>query len=218
MTHFQLLDQLTEVYYLLEGKTVSADQIIKALNKSFRTSHLKFSYIKTLALSNNTLPVSGCYDPNLDIRKRKPIEIEIIFPKAKKKFKLGEEDFSRDEWTNLSHELAVVIGHELIHLKQSRKRKFQNNRPFKSAATIKEVKQYQEYLGDNDEIEAYAFTAAAHQIRTLPMRYALNDNLTYHIYRDLFGKNHPVVKKFKSFNKKFYQQLKREYHGRYRSK
>ena len=88
MQYYQLLDKLEKVYQRLEGQTLSAPEIVSRLNRAVSMPECKIVSIDTLSIISNDFNISGQYDPNLDRKGRRPIEVEIAFPKRRKYFTL----------------------------------------------------------------------------------------------------------------------------------
>ena len=214
MQDYQLLDKLGKVYQRLEKQILSAPEIVSRLNRAVSMPECKIVSIDTLSIISNDFTISGRYDPNLDLKGRRPIEVEIAFPKQRKYFTIGNEDLTYDHWMRMAYQLVDTLGHEMVHLKQHRRRHYRNCRKYVSDDPDFSVREQQEYFGLNDEIEAYSFNAATAMAYSLPNRPTkLNDVFIYQLYCGLFDNKHPVVVKLRKLSKKYYQKLEREYHG-----
>jgi hypothetical protein len=214
MQYYQLLDKLEKVYQRLEGQTLSAPEIVSRLNRAVSMPECKIVSIDTLSIISNDFNISGQYDPNLDRKGRRPIEVEIAFPKRRKYFTLDHEDLTHEHWMRMVYRLADTLGHEMVHLKQHRRRQYRNCRKYVSDDPDLSVKEQQEYFGLNDEIEAYSFNAATAMAYSLPKKpVKLTDVFIYQLYCGLFDNKHPVVVKLRKLSKKCYQKLERQYHG-----
>jgi hypothetical protein len=95
------------------------------------------------------------YYTDYDKERQKSIEVSLAYSKNFKTITMNAWRFSR-----LCNRVADVILHEVIHMHQARKRNFKNLPGYSSTAESSKQRQEQEYLGDNDEIDAYAFNMA----------------------------------------------------------
>lgn len=167
----------------------------------------------------NTIAINAYYDPDEDEAGETPYELVLVFNPEDKLIKMG-----RDEWRDFAAEMIEYLQHEAIHRYQYRQRGYQPTRAFRSKAKDKEQKSRQEYLGNPDEIEAYAHNLASEidrktkgdldsQLRLL--RHISNTAITrdqagrllspnlYGYFKDFdFDINHPVLR---SLMKKTYQ-------------
>lgn len=217
MNYFQLLRKLYEIYDNLEGKEVDHLQIVRKIKKAIPWTACKIHGIKTLSIATNHWSVSGLYDPESDEFGEPCIEIEIGFPARKSMFCFSEEDVSRQHWGEFCIEFAQILGHEFVHMNQFRKRNFNWTRPYRSAISNPALREKQEYYGDNDEIDAYAFTAAADIILNKVLKNSVRLQLVegsnlYKIYVKTFNKTDPVVLKFKRLTEKYIKRLEKQYH------
>ena len=217
MNYFQLLKKLYDIYDNLEGKEVSHTFIIKKIKQVIPWTNCKIHGIKTLSVATNQWSVSGLYDPEADEFGEACVEIEIGFPARKNVFYFSGSDVSRDHWSEFCIDFAQILGHEYIHLNQFRRRDFKWSKSYRSTTLNPTLKEKQEYYGDNDEIDAYAFTAAAEIILNTIVKNSTKQQIVessnlYKTYVKIFNKNDPVVLKFKRLTKKYLKRLERQYH------
>lgn len=99
--------------------------------------------------------VGGCYYTQYDKDRLKSIEISFAYNPTDHTLCVTKRRFKRLCWR-----IADVILHEVIHMRQARKRKFKNIPGFSSTAQSTKLREQQEYFGDPDEIDAYAFNMA----------------------------------------------------------
>jgi len=101
--------------------------------------------------------IGGCYHSDYDESRAKSIEIIFAYSKKDqgKTITITGRRFSR-----LCVRIADVLLHEIIHMRQSRQRKFKHLPGFQSSSENSKVRIEQEYLGDSDEIDAYAYNMA----------------------------------------------------------
>ena len=99
--------------------------------------------------------IGGMYHTEYDQQKKKSIELCLAYHKGDRMINLSTRRFTRT-----CHRVADVLLHEIIHMRQARKRNFKNLPGYSSTAESTKLRQEQEYLGDPDEIDAYAFNMA----------------------------------------------------------
>lgn len=220
MNYFQLLNNLFLLYDKLDGKTVTHKDIVRRIKRTVPFAECKIIGNSSLSLATNSFIVAGLYDCELDEEGKPPIEVEIIFPKRKASFSFTEDDVSKEHWGKFCTDFAKIIGHEYIHLNQFRRRNFAWSRPYKSLSTRPGLKEQQEYYGNSDEIDAYAFMAAADMV--LDSLYsqtqkepALVKTEVYKTYTRLFDSKDPVVVKLSKLSNRYYKRLKKQYYVTY---
>jgi len=108
-----------------------------------------------IKVEKNQVWVGGMYHTDLDMDREKSIEINFTYRDVNEPIMITTRRFNR-----LSNRIADVLLHEIIHMHQARKRKFKQLPGYSSTAESTKQRQEQEYLGDNDEIDAYAFNMA----------------------------------------------------------
>ena len=154
--------------------------------------------------------INAYYDPDLDERKKVSIELVLITNPNTTHLML---DYVA--WVNLCVLVADCLAHELIHMRQSRARAFEDV-AIKHATAFNEHRDAQEYLGDPDEIDAYAYNIAQ-ELQTLknPLSKLANlkeigikDSINLFAYVQTFDQDskHPVIKRLL---KKIYKNLKK---------
>lgn len=170
--------------------------------------------------------VGGMYFSSWDMEKLK--SIEIVF-----EYNLFDDDIciTGKRFKGLCYTIADTILHELIHMRQFRRRKFKVLPDYASNAEKTEIRLEQSYLGCSDEIDAYAFNIACEMIdkfgtdRKSIVNY-LNENQKgkvrrhncWRMYLKAFqhDHNHPIVQRMK---KKVMRYLPQAYSGKpYRNK
>lgn len=99
--------------------------------------------------------VGGSYLSHLDQEQKKSISVDFVYNPQEKKLKL-----SRAKFLKISITFADVILHEVIHMRQHRRRGFEFLPDYESNSLIPEQRREQRYLGCTDEIDAYSFNIA----------------------------------------------------------
>jgi hypothetical protein len=108
----------------------------------------------------NTVNLNAYYDPEDDEENRKPFEITVVFNTDDKNVTMG-----KDLWRDFGFLVIDYLEHETIHQQQYRSRGYQYNRSYISKHPDPETKKKQEYLGNTDEIEAYAYNLSNELLR-----------------------------------------------------
>lgn len=216
MNYFQLLKRLYDIYDRNVGKTVDAKYITRQVRQAIPFSECTITSIQTLSIANNQFEVAGMYDSEADEYGEKCITVEIAFPAIKPEFVFCESDLSRDHWSQFCIDFALIVGHEYMHLNQFRRRDFKWSREYKSKHPAPKVREVQRYYGDADEIDAYAFTAAAEMaINFIPenKKPIIETTPLYQTYTKYFDKQDPVVLKFVKLTERYFKRLERQYHA-----
>jgi hypothetical protein len=215
MNYFQLLNKLDGLYDKLAGKAITPKDLVKRLNRAIPFKECRITEVTTLGLVNNNFQVSGVYEPDLDEDGECCIELEISFPK-RKSLVFSESCLSRDIWNLLVLDTVSILGHEFVHMHQFRRRGFRDGHSYRSTAKSMVVKESQEYFGIPDEVDAYAFTAAAnmaHQLYKGERVSTVKQTTVYQIYCNVFDKKHPVVLKLEKLTDRYYKKLEKQYHA-----
>lgn len=216
MNYFQLLKKLYEIYGSLVGKEVDHKTILGKIRRVVRYPDCKIVAVRTLSVATNKFEVAGLYDPMADEEGQTPITVEIAFPKRMDTFYFGPGGLTLSHWSNFCVDFASILGHEFVHLNQFRRRNFNWCRRYKSYAIRPVLKERQEYYGDADELDAYAFMAAAEMAvesfrPTKKLAYPVEKTSLYRTYVHTFDKDDPVVLKFSLLANKYYKRLERQY-------
>ena len=222
MNYFDLLDQLHQLYYRCIGKELTAKQICYRLNRNIPSKDVKVFGLESIGVLDNKFDISGLYDPDLDQDCKPCILIEIQFPIRKDTFKFDDTDMTFVHWHEMVVDIVSVIGHEFVHMGQFRRRHFNEGRYYHSKEKNLVFKENQEYYGMNDEIDAYAFTAAATMAVEKFFYQKKNINIkktpTYQIYRHYFRKDTKILDLLVKKSNTYYRRLERQYCDTYNKK
>lgn len=211
MNYFGLLENLFCLYNKLHGQTLTPKQLLRRIRKQVPYSECNIVLNQGLNLLPDQIWVAGLYDAELDADGSVPIEIEIAVHKIRKDFYFDETDVSLNTWAEFCLDFAAVLGHEFVHLHQFRRRQFKMCRPYISEHANPQKREQQIYYGDPDEIDAYAWTAAANAIiETRPRKQTIESTQLYKVYTRLFDKQDPVVVKFVSKANSYLKKLEKQ--------
>jgi hypothetical protein len=111
------------------------------------------SYSKKTNL--NTAWVGGFYESYKDQAGENSIAIKLQYNSSNTTITIKNKEFKR-----LSLSIADTLMHEIIHMRQYRRRNFKSLPGYASFAESKRKQIDQEYLGHKDEIDAYSFNIA----------------------------------------------------------
>jgi hypothetical protein len=175
--------------------------------------------------SSNNVHVGGCYYSTWDQDNQTCIEVSLLYSPQDEYLKLNTRKFYR-----MCVVIADTILHEVIHMRQFRRREFKDLPDYPSTARRTSKREEQSYLGNSDEIDAYGFNIACELLD----RYKDPKSVAKHLNIDQKNKrvrydewfmylkafdhdhNHPIIKKVK---KKVLQYLPNAVIGKpYRNK
>lgn len=107
--------------------------------------------------------IGGCYYSCQDYDNEKCIELILSYNPFEEKLTI-----TRHRFKQMSTLFADTILHEIIHMRQFRRRDFKILPDYASTAEKREKRDEQSYLGNSDEIDAYAFNAACELVSKFP--------------------------------------------------
>jgi hypothetical protein len=103
-------------------------------------------------VKQNEVHVGGCYYVYDDKKSKKSIEISFHFNPLTEHVTLTPKRHRR-----VIRTISDTVMHEIIHMRQYRRRNFKDIPGYNSTAEYARLRNKQNYLGHNDEIDAYAF-------------------------------------------------------------
>lgn len=203
---------LFDVMYLAREKVVDRKLSIKQFHdiivrhvKSFLP--IKAKRVHDPIVAKGRVYIGGAYYSDHDEDRLNSIEVCLAYNKTDKNIQVTAKRFSF-----LCIGFADTILHEVIHMHQYRKRKFKSLPDYASTAQRTKQRQEQEYLGNSDEVDAYAFNIACELWDKFDgdedqMIDYLNENQKgtnrrhncWRMYLKAFGHDHshPILKKLK---------------------
>lgn len=218
MNYFELKLALKSLYDRYEYTSFTPKQLGNKFKSVIPYEECCVSVVPSLSLNNLNFEITGCYNPDFDTQGRIPIEIEILCSKERIFYTLCDEDLDRDIWYGLVFDILTVLGHEFVHLHQFRRRHFKPGKEYHSREKSLPKRAQQEYLGIPDEIDAYAYSAAAQMAYVLPNQIEVYQTPVYEWYRTAFNKNHSIINLLERKTNKYYKLLKRQYNETYRNR
>lgn len=151
-----LQDMLYSLYPEIVGHKLKPTKLHRKLSKHI-TQYLPVKVIKQThqKVEKNYVYIGGTYFSDEDKSKRKSIEIIFVYNPDDTEISISRQKFKR-----LSVCFADTVLHELIHMRQFRRRNFKYLPDYASNAEKLSQQQEQSYLGSADEIDAYGFNIA----------------------------------------------------------
>ena len=205
---------ISEWLSTLVGQRITPRSLVKRLgkhlNKHQHPVRVKLYIGAKGALEPGEFSIGAEYDPGLDEIKKKQFIIDFIMNHPK----TTPITISAEMADQMAMDLLETLIHEYEHQRQFRNRRYRYHRnTYKSDHRDPDKRADQEYLGDPDEIDAYAQNIAARQYL---MKYKLNITSVAKInspdlkqYYKAFGKDHEItkllLKKVKA-NVKYYKE------------
>lgn len=214
MFNWALLDRdsIYDFMILLQPKLVKKQLDIKEFHKIL-SNHLKkhipvrvkksFNYL----VEENTVWIGGTYYSDYDMDKNKCIEIIFEYNILSDKICISTHNYKR-----VCRAVADTLLHEIIHMRQYRRRKFKSLPDYASNADKISLRKEQSYLGCSDEIDAYGFNIACELYDKFDGKFNkiinyLNENQkgknrrsnSWRIYLKAFqhDHSHPIIKRVK---------------------
>ena len=182
-------EHITDWIQSLQGIELTPHKFVRRLGRYLNSrrhpARVKFRYNNEI-LDPGDFSFGAEYDPDIDCKHGKQFQIDF-FINLDKNAKYVIDQKSAD---HIAIELTEILVHEYEHQKQYRRRRYkEHKKPYIADHRDPNIKQKQEYLGNPDEIEAFAANIAA--------RYVLlgkrSHSLDLQSYYETFGKNHPVT-------------------------
>lgn len=99
--------------------------------------------------------IGGSYYSADDKYKKSCIELILVYNPFEESFTMPARRYRR-----MCYSLADTLLHEIIHMRQYRRRNFKDLPEYASTAEKTEQRQEQIYLGCSDEVDAYSFNIA----------------------------------------------------------
>lgn len=188
---------ISEWLSTLVGEKITPRNLVKRLgkhlNKHQHPVRVKLYTGARGALELGEFTIGAEYDPNLDEIQKKQFILDFIFNWPKTAPVLITPEMA----DKLALDLLETLIHEYEHQRQFRSRRYRSHKhKYVSDHKDPSKRADQEYLGDPDEIDAYAQNIAA---RHYILKYKLNTNVRLDSpdlkqYYKTFGREHEVTK------------------------
>jgi len=205
-------DTLFTMMFLAHDRVVNQKLTVDQLHRKLTNQIKKFIPVKCKKVLDKTVEkswvyVGGAYYSDLDEDGERAIEVNFNYNPKDKDLIINSKRFGRMCMT-----FADTVLHEIIHMRQHRRRNFKIIPDYPSTASRTRQRESQQYLGNRDEIDAYAFNSACelHERFSGKKTKIINYLNTSHsgagkrtcsfvMYLKAFGHNHrhPIIKKYK---------------------
>ena len=166
----------------VKGRSYSAADFTKLIRRQFNTTDFIFKTYKDYGVEPDFVVVAGLYDCYDDANMLPSITISLCYHPDQENYFIDLLD-----WEQFSFDLAECIGHELVHRDQHLNGRKPSLQEYKSQ---KEPTSEQEYLGSEEEIEAYAFSIAAEMHS---FNKPIHDCVMYGAYQETFASDTKIV-------------------------
>ncbi len=140
----------------VQGRSYSASDFTRLIRRQFPATDFVFKTYRDYAVDPDCVIVAGLYDVWDDKQYLPCITVTLCYHPDQEKYFVDLLN-----WQQLSFDLAECIGHELVHRDQHRNGRKPSLKSYVSKSTDPGIKSEQQYLGSEDEIEAYGFSIAA---------------------------------------------------------
>lgn len=204
----KIIEDLYGLAPRLTDKTISAYEFHKTV-----TNYLKRNYpVKTSIswdekIKNHITFVGGAYYSDYDENDKKCIEITFVYHPVYDDLKISKRRFK-----SICSTIADTLLHEIIHMRQYRRRGFKSLPNYSSTAASSRLREEQEYLGGTDEIDAYGFNIACELLEkykgnhkfvskhlNLDLKHSRQYGGSWKMYLKAFGYDHKheIIKRLK---------------------
>jgi hypothetical protein len=151
-----LVDLFWQLYPELCGQEISISKFHNKLSLHIK-KHLpvKIKKSRDQKVEFDWVYVGGTYYSDMDCEKQQCIELVLVYNTFQDKLNMSAKRYHR-----MCYTIADTILHEIMHMRQYRRRKFKILPDYASTAEKTEQRAEQEYLGCSDEVDAYSFNIA----------------------------------------------------------
>jgi hypothetical protein len=197
---FKTRNRLLELQTQFRDTEFSASTFTKLIRKQFPSSDYIFRTERSYAADIDSVISGGLYDSDNDVNGEPHTEITLYYHPEQMAF------YGKDlNWDDISFNIAECVAHEQIHRNQ-----FYNKvklLSYNSNIADDNKRTDQNYLGHDEEIDAYAFSIAA---ESATFNKPFNMCSMYHVYRNTFDTDHSVIVKLEQQIVKYIEKLKLE--------
>lgn len=204
-----LINYFGLIYPQIVNQTLTITQFHRIFKKHITAQlPVKVAKLTDTKVEFGWVYVGGMYYSDYDKKKQQCIELSLVYNPFESHITLSAKKFRR-----VCVILADTILHEIIHMRQYRRRKFKDLPDYASTAEKTEQHQEQCYLGGSDEIDAYSFNIACELMDkfnndTKAVTRYLNENQkrlkrrpnSWRMYLKAFDHDHshPIIKRVKT--------------------
>jgi hypothetical protein len=151
-----LINFFWELYPSITGRDIKISKFHATLiNHIKKYLPVKIAKKRDQTVAFDWVYVGGTYYSDLDEEHQLCIELVFVYNSFQDTVNIPKTRYRR-----MCYLMADTILHELMHMRQYRRRKFKILPDYASTAEKTEKRQEQSYLGNSDEIDAYGFNIA----------------------------------------------------------
>jgi hypothetical protein len=156
LTRDNIAGLIWSLHEKLTKKELSPQQFHSILSNHIR-QHIpvKIKKVLDIKVDSGQVWIGGTYYSDYDQDNEKCIEVWMVYRKDDSSINLTKQKFNK-----LCYTIADTVLHEIIHMRQFRRRKFKNLPDYPSNASRSAQREEQSYIGNSDEIDAYGFNIA----------------------------------------------------------
>lgn len=147
---------LWTLVYRLTDQTLPNQEFHKIItNYLKRTYPVKVTMDWDEKVKSHGVLVGGTYYSDYDENDKKCIELNFVYNPVYDEIKI-----TKRRYKGICSVIADTMLHEIIHMRQYRRRNFKSLLNYSSSASSTKLREEQEYLGCTDEVDAYGFNIA----------------------------------------------------------
>lgn len=156
MTLVQIFEDMKALGHEVKDAEFTPAELTRFIRNLVGNTDTKVSTVKDSNVDIDQVIIGGLYDPHDDEAGLQSITLFVTYNPDQKKIKISDL-----EWDQICIDLIECTGHEFVHQKQYRMRNFDiGSCLFVSGNENEKVRLDQNYLGNPDEIDAYAYSIA----------------------------------------------------------
>lgn len=157
---FEALRRVQSIALRHRGKTYTPSGITRLIRSQFCDPRLRFRTAKNKRVEKGNWWIGGQYDMIDDQEDRACIHINLTFNPKQGRMRIDSFD-----WDNLAFHVADVVTHEYLHQYYVRRRGYRFGLGYRRQPMDQGYNDnMKNYLGCEDEILAYGFSAAAEML------------------------------------------------------
>jgi hypothetical protein len=201
-----LIEMLWQIHPEVVDKTLTPAQFKSIVAKHIKTwLPVKVSLKSDPIVDLGWIYTGGTYYSDWDADNRKCIEVVFVYNPFESHVNIDQKKFKK-----MCNTFSDVVLHELIHMRQYRRRDFKVLPDYESNAEMSELRQEQSYLGCTDEIDAYSFNIACELLdklgndrnavieylgKTHKKRKLRSHSLRFYLKAFEYNHSHPIIKR-----------------------
>lgn len=156
LDRYSIANYFWQLHTELLSTHIKQNKIHKIISTHIKNRYpIKISQCFSAEVDLGIIFIGGMYYSDLDQTGKKSIEINFVYNSKNDTYCID----SRRMW-RMSLCFADTLLHEIIHMRQYRRRNFKDLPDYSSTAEKSDKAEEQSYLGCSDEIDAYGFNIA----------------------------------------------------------